>query len=108
MVWPMRFLWPRSPVLEGAAPASFTTAVNNILFWDNPVLGSAYAADDISPPRYRQIRPFFRPGRILRADDRRAKGRRPDPACACPSPEKTAVFCRQIRGRRAAVGCRGI
>src|SRR5712671_2569453 len=108
MVWPMGFLWPRSPVSKGAEPKSFTTAVNNILFWDNPVLGSAYPADDISAPRYRQIHPFFRPGRILRADDRRAKGRRPDPAGACPSPEKTAVFCRQIRGWRAPVGRRGI
>src|SRR6266550_7884247 len=93
---------------KGATPASFGSAVNIILFWDNPMMGSAYPADDISHPRYRQIRPFARPGCLLRAYGWGAQGRRADPAGACPSPEKAAVLCRQIRGRRAQAGCRGI
>jgi len=32
------------------------------------MMGSAYPADDISHPRYRQIRPFVRPSRLLRAN----------------------------------------
>jgi hypothetical protein len=69
----MRCSWPGSPVQKGATPASFRTTVNIILFWDNPMMGSAYPADDISHPRYRQIRPFTRPGRLLRADGRARK-----------------------------------
>src|ERR1700730_2431940 len=93
---------------KGATSASFGNAVNNIRFWVNPMMGSAYPADDISHPRYRQIRSFARPGRFLRADDRGAEGRRADPARPRPSPEKTAVLCRQIRGRRTPGRCRGI
>jgi hypothetical protein len=43
---------------KAATLVSFRGAVNVILFWDNPKMGSAYPADDISEPRYRQIRPF--------------------------------------------------
>jgi hypothetical protein len=63
---------------NGAAPASFGIWVYKYPFWDNPMIGSACPADDISPPRYRQIHPFQRPGRILGADGGRPKGRRPD------------------------------
>src|SRR5438477_10031123 len=53
---------------NGTAPASFGIWVYKYPFWDNPMIGSACPADDISPPRYRQIHPFQRPDRILRAD----------------------------------------
>jgi hypothetical protein len=39
-------------------------------------MGSAYPADDIWHPRYRQIRPFVRPGRLLQAHDRGAQSGR--------------------------------
>src|SRR5438105_3685112 len=34
------------PVPKDSSPASFPTTVNIILFWDNPIIGSAYPADD--------------------------------------------------------------
>src|SRR6266851_6299061 len=105
---PMRFPWRRSPGPKDATPASFGSAVNIILFWDNPMMGSAYPADDISHPRYRQIRPFSRPSRFLRAYGWSAQGRRADPAGPGPSPEKPAVVCCQIRGWRAPARCRGV
>ena len=37
------------------------------------MMGSACPADDIWHPRYRQIRPFARPGCLLRANGWRAK-----------------------------------
>src|SRR6266403_1533383 len=57
------------------------------------------------PPRYRQIRPFARPGCLLRAN---GWGSWVDPARPRPSPEKTAVLCRQIRGWRTPARRRGI
>lgn len=62
------------------------------------MMGSAYRADDISQPRYRQIRPFARPGRFLRADGGRAQGRRSDPACPRRSAEKTQSFVAKYEG----------
>jgi hypothetical protein len=43
---------------QTATPTSFRNAVNIILFWDNPIMGSACPANGIWHPRYRQIRPF--------------------------------------------------
>src|SRR6266403_2520013 len=85
---------------EAGMPASSRSAVNIILFWDNPMMGSAYPADDISHPRNRQIRPFARPGCLLRVNGWRAQGSRVDSACPRPSLQETAVLCRQIRGWR--------
>src|SRR5436309_8593639 len=100
----MRLLWLPSPAQTARAPASFGISVNNILFWDNPMMGSAYAADDSSPSRDRQIDPHHRPGRLLRADGWRPKGRWPYAAGSRTETKKTPVFCSQIRGWRAAVG----
>src|ERR1700676_1528574 len=64
---------------EAGMPGSSHSAVNIIRFWDKPMMGSACPADDIWHPWYRQIRPFARPGRVLRADGTCAPGRRADP-----------------------------
>ena len=87
---------------------SSRNAVNIILFWDNPMMGSAYPADGIWHPRYRQIRPYSRPGRLLRAHGWGSQGRRANPARPRPASEKTAILCGQIRGRRTSARCRGI
>ena len=62
------------------------------------MMGSAYPADDIWHPRYRQIRPFARPGRVLRANGWGAQGRWVDPACPRPSPEKPQSFVAKYEG----------
>jgi len=59
------------------------------------MMGSA-TLDDILYPRYRQVRPFVRPGHLLRADDWGGPGRRLDTARPRPPPENPAVLCRQI------------
>lgn len=61
-------------------------------------MGSACPADDIWHPRYRQIHPFVRPGRFLRAYGPGAQGRRTDPASPRPSPEKTQSFVAKYEG----------
>src|SRR6185312_4414242 len=39
-----------------------------ILFWDNPMIGSPFRAHGFTRARYRKIRPFPDPGRLLRPD----------------------------------------
>jgi hypothetical protein len=60
------------------APQPFV-GVDFILFWDTPMMGSTYPADDIWHPSYRQIRPFSRLGRVcaLMVGARKAAGLTP-------------------------------
>jgi hypothetical protein len=62
------------------------------------MMGSASLADDIWHSRYRKIRSFARSGRLLRPDDRRAKGRWPYPAGARSPPEKPQSFVAKYEG----------
>ena len=61
-------------------------------------MGSAYPADDLWHPRYRQIRPFPRPGRFLRADGWGAQGRGVDPEALALRLKKPQSFVAKYEG----------
>jgi hypothetical protein len=75
--------------------ASFRTTVNIIPFWDNPMMGSAYLADGLWHPRYRQIRSSDQAAFCeLMIGARKAAGLTQH--ALARRLKKTAVLCRQI------------